>query len=383
MVVAQHHGGAFDQDLAVLDLHLAVFDHAAHVLPGGGVCLAGGGDARGALGHTVALQEGQTHFGVGLCQLRGEIGPAAEDDPQILPEYRKARKAQRQQRVFLLLRHDAAVDGLRDQRHEQELGGLEELDVLHKAHGGVVDAERGPVAQGEQQVTGEAVGVVDGQDGEQHVVLAALIVTAGGVVDEVCVGEHNALAFARGAGGIEDTGAALRIQVRKLRRRLLVEQVLQGAAVLPRGKADKGSDLRAGFSQRRDHRLKSSVVEEHGHVRPVQVVRDLLGAELWVDGDGHIAADDRAEQAGDAGDARRSEQARVDRRLPLTAQEGAHLPAVLQHLAEALFRDVFARLFPQPDLLRPLPGGKHQQVLHGMKLCAFHRLSPACSGYRP
>ena len=66
----------------------------------------------------------------------------------------------------------------------------------------------------------------------------------------------------------------------------------------------------------------------------------------------------------------------VDGARALSAQKGGHPAAILQKLAEALFRDFLSRLLTKPDLVRPLCGGENQQILERMQLSGFHRLRP-------
>ena len=159
---------------------------------------------------------------------------------------------------------------------------------------------------------------------------------------------------------------------------------LQGKLILCRRKADKGRDLRAGAAKGFQQRTETGIEEEHRHVRPVQVVRNFVRAELGIDGDRHIAVDDRAEQAGDIGNARCADKTGMDRSIPLTAQKGGHPAAVIEKVGEGLFRNFLPRLLPQPDLVGPLFGRENRQILKRMQLGRFHEppLMPACCGCR-
>ena len=164
LVVAHHDRRALHLDLVVHDAHFAALHNMAH---GGNLVRTGPvrrGDLGGALGHAVALGDGDAQIQEILCQIRGQIAAAADDAAQPAAEHRLLDLLHGPVRILPGHDGDAAVEGLGDHGHAPEHGGGKEEQVLRQLGKILIQTNRVAIAKGQENVTVDAEHVVDGKN---------------------------------------------------------------------------------------------------------------------------------------------------------------------------------------------------------------------------
>ena len=139
---------------------------------------------------------------------------------------------------------------------------------------------------------------MDGQHGEQHHPLRQVHVDAAGVLGQVAVGKHDALALAGGAGGEHDGTQLVRLGL-KVKGSLVFRQQLGegegGVVVLLLLHDHHVLQLGAVLLGSPGHVFAGSIGHQGGHIGPVQQLPHVGGGEGGVQGNGHAAAVDDAQ----------------------------------------------------------------------------------------
>ncbi len=237
LVVAQHDVVAAAHDLAFAGLRIDVVQADFHPVGGD----ADGADAlglvhhhvaheRGGLGKTVAhgiremavleeLFHGRVHLGAAHAE-------EAEFSAEGLHQTRVDEHVQDLGHMLLQPGEYAAlfyrgydtvpVDLLHDERHREHDGRLHLLhgrDQDARGRGFLQVVAAGAHVEGIDGRNAHLIGVCDGKDGQEPVLLEAGLGLEGGrqVVGDVPVREHHTLGVAGGSGGVDDRGQVVRL----------------------------------------------------------------------------------------------------------------------------------------------------------------------------
>jgi len=234
VVVTEHHHGAADADLAGIDLEFGIRHGQA-----GGVILeivdAVEGDDGRRLRQTVSLDDGEAE----LPQPPGDVGrdrgaaadeqsqPAAETlvqglehlSPDVLVEQSFGQGGQPLadselgHALFGDPFHDLAVDGVPQERHAQQDGRMDLLQVFRDALEVFGESHGHAVGDRSQEAAGALVGVVEGQDAQENIRMADRndAEDRTQVRDDVVLAEHHPFRRARRARGEQDAAGQFRL----------------------------------------------------------------------------------------------------------------------------------------------------------------------------
>ena len=192
-----------------------------------------------------------------------------------------------------------------EERHKDERGRAETLDIPHDVAEGVVDRDLHAVVHARQRA-GQLVGVVDGEHRQQAVVRAEVNGVARGVdrAAEIALGEHHALGGAGRARGEQQNGDAVEFGRGS---RLKGKVGARGDDLVHRrviGRVDGGrlhrekDDLGVARRHLAELALKEARENDDIRVGAHEEVFDLRRRQLLVERNGDAAADDRGEKGG-------------------------------------------------------------------------------------
>ena len=195
LIIPLHHAGAPDPDFLIHHLGLTVGKQLAHrplfVLP-----LQVGADDRRTLRHAIPLKDGDAILLELIHIIRVQVSAAAAYDPQVSAKRGLCHHFLWDKAAGVL---ELAVDGFNHKGNQEHDFRFEQLHIPLHMHDGIIDADYKADVKSLDDVHGQAVHMVNGQECHGNGPGRNLHIQAHRIVHQVPVAQHDPLTLAGGS----------------------------------------------------------------------------------------------------------------------------------------------------------------------------------------